>query len=128
MSEPNPTPQTPGDNPTVDQAKLQGIADSTVDVIADELDGLSKDELEQLLVLERAGKGRTTAMDRIQRELESRESGADNEPEHIDYNRAGDAHSYANKHAREVDPTKLAAPVLTLDGWVCPAPKAEPQA
>jgi hypothetical protein len=30
--------------------------------------------------------------------------------------------AYRNMRASEVDHTKLTAPVLTLDGWVCPPP------
>lgn len=34
--------------------------------------------------------------------------------------------AYRNMHAEDVDHTKLTAPVLTLDGWVCPpAPAAK---
>lgn len=36
--------------------------------------------------------------------------------------RLREAHDYRNMRAHEVDPHKITSPVLTLDGYVCPAP------
>lgn len=120
--------QEPGTNPTVDGGKVEALAEGTVGDLAEALDSLDDAELEQLLRVETAGKARTTALGAIQREIDRRaEPSPGAEPEAQQRAPIGDAQTYAQMRASEVDPTKLTAPVLTRDGWVCPHPSAQAQ-
>lgn len=131
MSEPALTPQTPGDVPVTDAAKLEALAAGTLDDLLPALAGLDDMQLEQLLALENAGKKRTTALGAIQREIDARdappttaERAADAPPDDTyDDSRT----RYANKRARDVDPRKIHKAYLTKDGWVVPHPSAVPQ-
>lgn len=131
MSDPTAdlTPQEPGVAAGVEVGKLEALADGNVGDLVEGLDGLTSIELEQLLAIEQSGKNRTTALGAIQRELDSRASGADNEPTppQAERSKLGDDASYARMRGSEVDPSKLERPVLTLDGWVLPHPQAKPE-
>lgn len=120
--------QEPGTNPAVDGGKLEALADGNVGDLVEALDELDDAEIEQLLAIETAGKARTTALGAIQREIDRRAGPKDDEPKAEDGpTPIGDAETYARMRAREVDPSKLERPVLTLDGWVCPHPSAVAQ-
>ena len=122
-----PKPEVPGELPVNDLAKLEALAAGTVGDIAEALDSLSPLELEQLSVLETAGKARTTALGAIAREQEARaelEAGGAEESAAAIPNIMGDANSYAQMRAKEIDQSKLEHKVLTLDGWLHPIPKA----
>jgi hypothetical protein len=128
---PTLTPQEPGVMPGTDTAKLDAIAAGTVGDFAESLDTLTDDELVQLDAIERQGKNRTTAVGAIVREQTRRaaELIAPTTPEPAsDKAPLGDDASYAQMHAREIDPSKLTRPVLTLDGWLLPVPSASPDA
>jgi hypothetical protein len=123
MSEPDIQPQEPGAIAGVDQGKLEAIAAGTVGDIAEALAGLTDLELAQLADLEAGGKNRKSAIGAIEAELASRiEPQEPAEPS--TKATLGDDASYADKHERDVDPASLARPVLTLEGWVLPLPKA----
>lgn len=122
MAEPTLTPQEPGANEP--DAKLAELADGNVGDMVDVLDSLTIDELKDLAALESGGKNRSTALSAIEREIESRSTGADNEPANAAAP-VGDASTYTRMRAKDVDARKLTAPVLTLDGWVVPVPRAE---
>lgn len=121
--------QEPGVIASVDDAKLQGIAEMTVGSLADSLVDLSDNELDQLLVLEQQGSARTTAIAAIEREQAHREAALESPANaaHEGPAPVGDPSSYANMRASEVDQDSLQGPVLTLDGWLHPRPSAEPQ-
>lgn len=125
MSEPDIQPQEPGAIAGVDQSKLDALAEATVGDIAEALPSLSDLELAQLATIEAAGKNRKSALQAINDELEGREAPQqpvvvvdDGKPS------LGDNGNYAHLHARDVEPKLLERPVLTLDGWVLPLPKA----
>ena len=127
MSEPTITVQEPGELPGVDHDRLEAIAGSKVADVIDALDGLTILELERLLEIEQASGARTTALNAIQREIDSRASGADNEPAGPSYTPPGDATNFRDQPQSAVDPSNLTGPVLTRDGYVCPLPAAVPQ-
>lgn len=128
MSTKNLTPQEPGVLPTVEVNKIDAIVEGTVGDLVEAIDSLGDDELTQLHATESMGKARTTALGAILREQQRRETdGAPLEAiEGTSKASLGDSESYARMHANEVDPRSLTAPVLTLDGWVLPAPVAIP--
>lgn len=117
------TVQTPGDTPEAD--KLQALADGTVETLLAELPSLDEIELDQLEALERAGKGRTTALGGIIRERDRRD--AEGAPPLEPAAAAPTSGDYRHLHASQVDPSKIATAVMTLDGWVCPHPAAVAQ-
>lgn len=131
MSEPTLTTQTPGDVPVNDAAKLEALAAGTLDDLLPALPGLDEIQLDELLILETAGKKRTTALGAIQREIDARDAPptaaelAADAPAQALYDDTRT--KYANKRARDVDPGKISKPYLTLDGWVVPHPSAQPQ-
>lgn len=130
MSEQNDlNPQEPGAIPGVDQDKLQALADGEVGDLVEALDGLDDNELNQLAALERQGKARTIALGAIAREQQQRAEGddTDSQANANPHEPIGDNQSYSDMHAHEVDPSKLTGPVLTLDGWVLPTPRANPE-
>jgi hypothetical protein len=124
------TPQEPGVIAGLDQSKLEALAEGAVGDLNDELVNLTDDELVQLAGIEEQGKARTVAMGAILREQEHRKADSLltlSEPEESAAS-IGDRDSYANMRADEIDPSKLSGPVLTLSGWLLPAPKASPVA
>lgn len=128
MTEPALAIQEPGAIAALDHSKLEALVDSTVSDLVEALDGLDDLELEQLSVLETAGKGRTTALGAIAREQERRALDADMPAESpAETPNVGDATSYAQMRAAEIDSRVLVSPVLTLDGWLLPTPKAQPE-
>ncbi len=130
MSEQNDlNPQEPGAIPGVDSDKLQALADGEVGDLVEALDGLDDKELDQLAAIERQGRARTIALGAIAREQQQRADGDGSDPQSNanPHEPIGDNQSYADMHARDVDPSKLAGPVLTLDGWVLPTPRANPE-
>lgn len=124
MTEPTITPQEPGAIAGVEHDKLVAIANGTVGDLAEALGSLTTVELDQLLTIEGANKGRKSAIQAIQAELAERDTGGAVEVAQSDKSLIGDGESYANRRARDVDPRKIPRPVLTLDGWVLPAPTA----
>lgn len=123
------TPQMPGAIASVDDDRIQAIADGNVADLIDVLVELTDDELAALTVAELQGKNRSTAISAIEREQGHRqvalESPADDEPEPPAP--IGDDRSYANVAASEIDPHALQRPVLSRDGWVLPVPAATPE-
>lgn len=124
------TPQEPGADPSVDESELRDLLNGNVGDLVDNLPALTNAELDQLAILEQQDKNRTTALGAIAREQGKRDvavtSPADDEsapPAAL-----GDDSSYAKMRAREIDPSKLTRPVLTLDGWLLPNPAAKPEA
>lgn len=126
MTEPTITPQEPGVVAGVEQAKLEAIADGTVGDLAEALPSLTDLELDQLYAIEAAGKNRKSALQAIHDEQTARgEVNAAAAPaEDSGKSQLGDGESYTNRRARDVDPRAIPRPVLTLDGWVLPAPTA----
>lgn len=128
MSEPDLKPQEPGVAPGTDSNRLEAIAAGNVGEVVEELDALTVSELEQLMAIERQGKNRTSALGAIQREITAREEAeAELAPAASRATPIGDASTFARMRAVEVDPRKIDRAVLTLDGWVLPLPKAEPE-
>ena len=126
MTEPNLTPQVPGEVPGVNPESLAPLLEMNVGDLVQGLDALSDDELALLGTLEAQGRGRVTAIKAITTEQLRRAGDIKDDnapvagPEPI-----GDAVNYANMHAHQVDPTRIPRPVLTRDGWVLPAPSAK---
>lgn len=117
-------PQEPG-AATAPHDALEAIAESNVGDLVEALDTLTNEQLEQLSKLEAGNKNRTTALGAIQRELDSRETGADNEPKREDGPApVGDPETYKNMLSKEIDAAKLSAPVLCKDGWLLPLANA----
>lgn len=131
MTEPDLTPQEPGDLPSVDNDRIQAIADGNVGDLAEALDALDDTELEQLHAAELRGKARSTALGAIVREQERRQVEAEHPPTGDPGAAApapvGDDVSYAHMRAAEIDPRGLERPVLSRDGWVLPLPSARPE-
>lgn len=124
---PDLTPQEPGAIGGVDHGIIDGLAEGTVADIAGAVDALTDDELEQLLAAEQRGKARSGAILAIQREQAQRTIGEavpDTGAKAQGPAPIGDPSSYASLHARDVDPARIDRPVLTLDGWVLPLPRA----
>lgn len=120
MSNPsNLTPQTPGEAPAVDNDRVAGIAQGTVDDVLEQLGALSLEELKHLDAVEKQGKDRSTLRGAIAREIESRDDVGTPLPDPKVHN-LGDKTNYAAMRDKDVDPTKIDRPVLTLDGWVVP--------
>lgn len=110
-------PQEPGAISGVDQSKLEAIAAGTAGDVAEALDGLSVDELDQLRSIELSAKSRKTVLAAIDGEIDGRTEDA---PVIVTpYSLA--VHPYANKRAEDVDRNTITDRVLTLDGWVLPA-------
>lgn len=126
MTQPNLTPQEPGDLEVVDNGKIDALADGNVGDLVEALEALDDVELEQILAAEQRGKSRSTALSAIQREQDRRKVDAEN-PETPASNASpiGDDESYALMRAAEIDPAKLQRPVLSKDGWVLPLPSAK---
>lgn len=129
MSDPALTPQEPGALASVDDAKLAELAELTIPDLVEELPALTDDELAQLLAIEQTGKNRGGAITAMEREQAHREAdravpadGKVDPPAPI-----GDARSYANMPSSEVDPKAIQGRVLANDGWVLPAPSANPE-
>lgn len=122
-------PMTPGENPAVDSAKLDAILAGKPKDIIGELDDLSPDELTQLRALEMARKSpRAPVLKAIDVLAGQRAADAALQTVEVQGNsnaNLGDRERYARMHASEVDASKLLVPVLTLDGWVLPPPRAE---
>lgn len=106
-------PQVPGAYDTTADA-LQELAEGNVGDMVEALEKLTDEELTALHDLELNGKNRTTALNAIHREMESRQGGE----------APADPDGYANMRAADVDPTRLTGRVLTKDGWVLPLPSA----
>lgn len=127
--EPGLTPATPGENPAIDAEKLAAILSGKLAEIADELDALTDAELEQLRVIEAASKKpRAAVLKAIDTVAGQRAVDGAAQLDEIQGNsnaNLGDRERYARMHASDVDSTKILVPVLTLDGWVLPAPRAE---
>lgn len=127
--EPGLSPVTPGENPAVDADKLAAILSGKPAEIADELDALTVAELEQLRVLEAASKKPRAAVlkaiDTVAGQRAIDEASQLDEVQGNSNANLGDRERYARMHASDVDSTKIRVPVLTLDGWVLPAPRAE---
>lgn len=123
------TPATPGENPAVDTAKLEAILAGKPKDIVDALDALDSAELEQLRAIEMARKSpRPAVLKAVDMLASHRAADAALQSVEVQGNsnaNLGDRERYARMHASEVDSTKLLVPVLTLDGWVLPAPRAE---
>lgn len=131
MTEPDLTPQEPGDVPTIDADRIDAIAAGNVGDLVEALDALTDDELEQLHAAELRGKNRSSALSAIQRDQERRKVEAEHPPTGGDIappEPLGDAGSYAHMRAVEIDPRKIERPVLSRDGWVLPLPAAQPEA
>lgn len=111
------TPQEPGTIAGVEQSKIEHIVSGTAGDVAESLDGLTIDELNQLFETEQSGKARKTVLSAVRAEIDSRDGGEPVQP--VAYSL--DEHPYANKRAADVDPSKIKFRVLTLDGWVLPA-------
>lgn len=124
MTEPTITPQEPGAIAGVDSDKLTALANGTVGDLAEAVGTLTTVELDQLLTIEGANKNRKSAIQAIQAELAERDTGGPVVVESSGKSLIGDGESYANRRARDVDPRAIPRPVLTLDGWVLPAPTA----
>ena len=130
MTDPQITPQQPGDVPAVNTAHIDALRDGNVGDLIEGLDGLSDLDLEALAQAEAAGKNRSTAVSAIQREQERRKADA-LDPATAPESEAtpiGDTESYARMRAAEIDPRKLERPVLSMDGWVLPLPRTSPEA
>ena len=131
MSNQELTPQEPGVIAGTDQDKLAQLAEGPVGDIVAALDALSDGELDQIAAMERAGKGRTSALDAIAREQQQREAGKQEpfaaDQVGIERSSLGDADSYAKMRAHEINQDKISRPVLTLDGWLLPRPSASPE-
>ena len=129
QQEPGLSPATPGENPAVDADKLAAILSGKPAEIADELDALTVAELEQLRVLEAASKKPRAAVlkaiDTVAGQRAIDEASQLDEVQGNSNANLGDRERYARMHASDVDSTKIRVPVLTLDGWVLPAPRAE---
>lgn len=127
--EPGLSPVTPGENPAVDADKLAAILSGKAAEIADDLDALTTAELEQLRVLEAASKKPRAAVlktiDTVAGQRAIDEASQLDEVQGNSNANLGDRERYARMHASDVDSTKIRVPVLTLDGWVLPAPRAE---
>lgn len=119
--------QEPGSIAGVESNKLEAIAAGTVGDLAEALDSLDDDELGLLAVLEKQGQARTTALGAITREQQRRNVAAIDPADAETNEKAplGDPTTYARMRGKDVDPKTLERPVLTLDGWVLPLPKAE---
>jgi hypothetical protein len=119
-------PQEPGVTQTEEFNRLEQLAAGNVGDISKAMDTLSNDELSQLLVLEQAGKARITAIQAISNELAGRP--VDGEPPASEpvssAEPIGDNQTYAHLRASQVDMSGLVRPVLTIDGWLLPPPKA----
>lgn len=125
------TAQEPGAIAGVSVGKLEALVAGTVGDLAEALDSLGDDELTVLATLEKIGSARTTALGAIAREQKRREVDSENPADgEVTSDKAplGDPATYAQMHARDVDPRKIERPVLTRDGWVLPMPRAEGQA
>lgn len=120
--------QEPGSIGAVDDSKIDNIAAMNVGDLAEALVDLTAPEIEQLLAAELRGKERSSAVNAIERER-ARRAVIGSDPADAAEGPApvGDANSYANSPATDVDASKITSAVLTRDGWVVPAPKAEPQ-
>lgn len=126
MSEPDLTVQTPGELEGVNVDRIAGIAGGTVDDVLEAIDGLSEAELEQLHLVEEAGKGRKGALGAIDAELLRRRKGEPPEVLDVKIPRiAGDSTDYRNQPGSAVDPDTISRPVLTRDGWVIPTNRGE---
>jgi hypothetical protein len=112
------TPQEPGAIIGVDSDRLTDLAAQSVAEIVDVLDTLDTNEVEQLLILEKQGEARVTAIRALERELDGRLFPGDEPAPPI----SNELHPYRNKRAKDVDRSKLDRNVLTLDGWVMPIP------
>jgi len=121
--------QEPGSIEAVDDSKIDNIVAMNVGDLAEALVDLTGPELEQLLAAELKGKERSSAVNAIEREQARREVAGSDPADAAAEGSApvGDATSYANSPATDVNAFKITSPVLTRDGWVVPAPKAEPQ-
>ena len=115
-------PQEPG---AQDQAAdpIADLAALTVPQIVGELDALTTEQLAQLYGIEKGGRGRKSVLAAIEAAQEGRDDAAP--PEARVPNVTGDPQSYARMRASEIDQATLAGPVLTLDGWLLPRPKAQ---
>jgi len=130
MSEPNDetiTPQEPGVTPLVEIPKLEAVLACKANDIPGALDAQVGDELFMLRTLEVQGKARPTVLKAIDTVIGSREvdESLGQEIQGTSQANLGDRERYARMHAKDVDNTQLAGPVLTLDGWVLPLPKAQ---
>ena len=112
-------PQEPGAIIGVDNDRLADLSAQSVAEIVDVLDTLTTDEVEQLLILERQGDARVTAIRALERELEGRAFPGDEPAPPVNT----DPQPYRNMRAKDVDRSKLDRNELTLDGWVMPLPK-----
>ncbi len=123
------TPQTPGTHPGEDLTALHALAAGTVEDLLAALPTLDEIQLDQLEAIERAGKGRTTALGALIRERDRRDAMGAPEPAAVTETAAppttpSGRPDYSRMRARDVDPRTLTGNVLTLDGWVCPHPAA----
>lgn len=119
----------PGDVASVDTAKLEALLKGKPAEVIGALADLSNDELDLLGRIEQsAKKPRALVLKAIGTELGSREVDSVL-PETVIQGSStanlGDRERYANMPASEIDPTKIKFPVLSRDGWVLPAPRAE---
>ena len=128
MSEPELTPQEPGVTATLDVAKLQAILGKAVGKIPGELDELDDAELAMLRTIEVQGKARPAVLKAIDTLAGHRAAdvtlGDSTIEGHTNAN-IGDRERYAGMRASDIDVSQLAVPVLSLDGWVLPLPRAE---
>lgn len=116
------TPQEPG----AQGDALEALAAKNAPDIIAELDSLDPEQLSKLRAIEANDRERVTVI----RAIDDALNGLEQTNAKVDAsvpNVTGDAESYRDKRAADIDAAKLAGPVLTLDGWLCPSPKAEPQ-
>ncbi len=141
MSEPNLTPQMPGELPGVDPETVAPLLSKPVVDIVAALPALSDLELTALEILEREGEQRQDVLDVIEIEQIQRLENATNPaaadvelapvneielpPANPDKTMLGETRDYSRMYARDVDVTKLDRPVLTRDGWLLPPPRAQ---
>jgi hypothetical protein len=146
MSDTELTPQIPGEPPGTNPDDLAPLLElPLVDLVAG-LPVMTDAELVALDALERNGEARENVLQAISDAQMARVTaaqGADDadplpvadpaaEPIELPTPAAqgavtGDERSYAKRHAHEIDQATLTRPVLTLDGWLLPRPRAEGQ-
>lgn len=106
--------------------RLERLLTGNIDAILGELEGLTIDELKQVEALEKAGKGRTTLLGAITRDITRREAEIPDDSPEAKLDIPSDA-DYRHMAAIDVDSKSLSKPVLTRDGWVVPHPSAMPK-
>lgn len=126
--------QTPGQLPGTEPSELAPLLDLPVLDLAQGLAALTDAELNVLVDLEHARDSkepRAAYRDLLGGEQMRRleDSNPTSDPV-VDAAAAavvtiGDALDYAHLAARDVDPNKIDRPVLTLDGWQLPTPRAQ---